>query len=316
MAFEVAISSYGEYDVIILKDLSTNTFAEIYNFGALLNSFTSEHNGNAINVIDGFASPAEAADTVTVSFKSAKLSPFACRVKNSKYTFAGNTYLLSKFALRGTAIHGLIYNAAFEVSEYSHDEERASVQLSYSYTNQMEGYPFKFKCMVEYTLTTGNTLTIKTTISNIDDQLMPVVDGWHPYFTLGGSINNYQVEFQSKEMLEFDEDLTPTGKLIQFEEFGSLKNFGTTELDNCFTLNFAERQPMCVIKNPQKGVQIEFHPEESYPYLQIYTPDHRKSIAIENLSGAPDAFNNGMGLKVLEPGKSATFTTKFITRSI
>ncbi|MDQ6813387.1 MAG: aldose 1-epimerase, partial [Bacteroidota bacterium] len=175
---------------------------------------------------------------------------------------------------------------------------------------------FKFKCMVEYTLTTGNTLTIKTTISNIDDQLMPVVDGWHPYFTLGGSINNYQVEFQSKEMLEFDEDLTPTGKLIQFEEFGSLKNFGTTELDNCFTLNFAERQPMCVIKNPQKGVQIEFHPEESYPYLQIYTPDHRKSIAIENLSGAPDAFNNGMGLKVLEPGKSATFTTKFITRSI
>ena len=67
---------------------------------------------------------------------------------------------------------------------------------------------------------------------------------------------------------------------------------------------------------PEKKVQIEFHPEESYPYLQIYTPEHRKSIAIENLSGAPDAFNNGMGLKVLQPGELATFTTKYITRTL
>ena len=83
--------------------------------------------------------------------------------------------------------------------------------------------------------------------------------------------------------------------------------------DNCFTLNFAECQPMCVIRNPRKKVQIEIHPERSYPYLQIYTPDHRKSIAIENLSGAPDAFNNGMGLKVLAPGETANFTTNLLS---
>jgi aldose 1-epimerase len=65
-----------------------------------------------------------------------------------------------------------------------------------------------------------------------------------------------------------------------------------------------------------KKVQIEFHPERSYPYLQIYTPDHRKSIAIENLSAAPDAFNNGMGLKVLSPNEAVTFTTKFVIKSL
>lgn len=316
MAFEVIISSYGHHSVIILKDLTTNTFAEIYNFGALLNNFTSEHHGNAINIIDGFSSPAEAEEKVTVFFKSAKLSPFACRVKNSRYKFGENDYLLSKFALRGTAIHGLIYNAMFEIAEHFDDEEKASVKLSYVYDNEMEGYPFKYKADVDYTLNKGNSLTVKTNVTNLGDKLMPVVDGWHPYFTLGDRLNDYQVEFQSKEMLEFNEDLVPTGKVIPFEEFGSIKNFGTTELDNCFTLNFSECQPLCVVRHPGKKVQIEFHPEESYPYLQIYTPEHRKSIAIENLSGAPDAFNNGMGLKVLQPGELATFTTKFITRSL
>ena len=316
MAFEVIVSSYGQHSVIILKDLTTNTFAEIYSFGALLNNFTSEHHGHAINIIDGFSSPAEAADKVTVFFKSAKLAPFACRVKNSKYNFGGNSYLLSKFALRGTAIHGLVYNAGFEIVEHFDDDEKAMVKLSYLYDNDMEGYPFRFKIEVEYTLTRENTLAIKTTITNTDEQLMPVVDGWHPYFTLGDSINDYQVEFQSKEMLEFNEDLIPTGKLIPFEEYGPIKHFGAAELDNCFTLNFAECQPMCVIRHPKKKVQIEFHPDQTYPYLQIYTPEHRKSIAVENLSGAPDAFNNGMGLKVLEPENSATFTTKYITRSL
>lgn len=316
MAFEVTVSSFGKHSVIILKDVTTNTFAEIYSFGALLNNFTSEHHGKVINIIDGFSSLAEATEKVTVFFKSAKLSPFACRVKNSKYKFGQNEYMLSKFALRGTAIHGLIYNAPFEITEQVQNGEKASVKLSFLYENEMEGYPFKFKTEVEFTLTEGNALTIKTTATNADSQLLPMVDGWHPYFTLGDSINDYQVEFQSKEMLEFDEELVPTGKLIPYQEFGSIKNFGPHELDNCFTLNFAECQPMCVIRHPQKKVQIEFHPEESYPYLQVYTPEHRRSIAVENLSGAPDAFNNGIGLKVLQPGESATFTTKFITRSL
>jgi aldose 1-epimerase len=68
---------------------------------------------------------------------------------------------------------------------------------------------------------------------------------------------------------------------------------------------------MCVLRNPAKNIEIEIHPEKSYPYLQIYIPPHRKNIAIENLSGAPDAFNNGMGVITLEPGESAIFKTSY-----
>lgn len=316
MAFEVTLSSFGKYTVIILKDLSSNTFAEVYSFGALLNNFTSTHHGAALNVIDGFSSLAEATEKIAPFFKSAKLSPYPCRIKNAKYTFGERSYVLTKYSSHGNAIHGLLYDALFTVTESFADEESAFVRLSYVYDNDREGYPFSYRCEVEYTLTKGNTLSISTTVTNIDQKLLPIADGWHPYFTLHDPIDKYHVEFQSKEMLEFDEHLVPTGKLIPYEEFGSISPFGTTSLDSCFTLNFAECQPLCVIRNPERKVQIEFHPSPSYPYLQIYTPEHRKSIAIENLSAAPDAFNNGIGLQVLEPSQSANFSTKFIVKSL
>ncbi|MDB5248959.1 MAG: aldose 1-epimerase [Segetibacter sp.] len=316
MAFETIISSFGNRSVITLKDLSTNTFAEIYSYGALLNQFSGRHGGGMLNVVDGFSGLQEATEKLTTFFKSAKLSPYACRVNNSKYNFGEGNYSLTKFSLRGTAIHGLLYDADFSIKQHSHDENGARVKLEFTYDKASEGYPFSYKCEVEYTLTEGNALSVSTTVSNVDEKLLPVVDGWHPYFTLGDSIDDYQMEFQSKEMLEFDENLIPTGNVLPYQEFGSLKPFGPTLLDNCFTLNFAECQPMCVVRNPKRKVQLEIYPEKSYPYLQIYTPDHRKSIAIENLSAAPDAFNNGLGLKVLEPGEAATFTTKFIIRSL
>jgi aldose 1-epimerase len=82
-------------------------------------------------------------------------------------------------------------------------------------------------------------------------------------------------------------------------------------LDNCFTLDTQECQPLCVLRNAAKKIEVQLFPDESYQYLQIYTPPHRKSIAIENLSGAPDGFNNMMGVITLEPGQSSLFKTSY-----
>lgn len=313
MSFKTTISGANEKAVITLTDVTNNTFAEIFVFGALLNKFCVANNNETVNVIDGFSDAENAINEMTRFFKSAKLSPYACRVKNVAYKFGENTYQLSRFFSGTNAIHGLLYDATFTIKEQNSNDDSASVVLEFGYDNNAEGFPFWYKCEVEYKLEAKNSLAVTTTVTNLSDKLMPVVDGWHPYFTLGGNINNYQVEFQSKEMLEF-EDLIPTGKLVPYQEFGSLKQLGTTEFDNCFTLNFAECQPMCVIRNPPNKIQVEIIPSASYPYLQIYTPDHRKSIAVENLSAAPDAFNNGIGLKVLAANESADFTTNFTIR--
>jgi aldose 1-epimerase len=77
-------------------------------------------------------------------------------------------------------------------------------------------------------------------------------------------------------------------------------------LDNGFLLR-DNNSPLCVLKNER--ISVEFISAKNYPYLQLYIPGSRDSIAIENLSAAPDAFNNGMGLTILEPGEKVDFET-------
>lgn len=312
-----AITENG-MDKIVLRDDSSGTFVEIVpSCGAILHSFTVIHNDAPLNVIEHYDSKDDFAGNVTSKgFKSCKLSPFACRIKNAVYHFGEKEYTIEKFLLNNSALHGLLYDADFEVLEQFADDLSAGVTLKYAYAGTDKGYPFLYDCIVAYHLKKDNQLTIVTEIINRDEGLIPIQDGWHPYFTLGGKIDELQLEFQSKEMVVFDEALVPTGGLLPYQEFGSLKKIGNTRLDNCFTLNFAECQPLCVLRDASKNIQVEIRPDKHYPYLQIYTPPHRNSIAIENLSAAPDAFNNGMGLITLQPGENIIFTTTYKITSL
>ena len=316
MDFKVHIDDSGPHPVITLSEKEQKAQVEIYTFGALLNKFCKEHQDEVLNVIDGFESVQDAKEHITSAFKSAKLSPFVCRIKNAKYHFGEADHKLTKHVVNDSALHGLVFDQVFSIIDTVTTDEYAKVILQYVYDNKQEGFPFLYRCEVEYCLKKDHALCIKTTITNIDDQLVPIADGWHPYFTLGDPIDVCQLEFQSKEKIEFNEALIPTGAVTPYQEFGSLKDVGTTWLDNCFTVNFAECQPMAVFRNPLKKIQVEIHPSEQYPYLQIFTPPHRNSIAIENISAAPDALNNFTGLQVLEPQERISFSTKFVIKSL
>jgi aldose 1-epimerase len=311
--FEVKFVKDTDFDTIILSDVNTNTSLQIIpSCGAILHAFTVINNGKPLNVIDSYTNIEDFKNNVSAKgFKSCKLSPFACRINNATYQFAEKKYTVEKFLLNKSALHGLLYDAVFTVTKTWADENAAGVLLQHQYDGSDKGYPFKYTCAITYELKKDNTLSIVTTITNNDEGLIPMQDGWHPYFGFGGSINDLQLEFQSKEMLEFDAALIPTQKLLPYQEYGALKKIGAAEFDNCFTVNFAECQPLCVLRDTEKKIQVEIHPDKTYPYLQIYTPPHRKSIAIENLSAAPDAFNNGMGLQVLSPGATANFITTY-----
>jgi aldose 1-epimerase len=316
MPFEIKKYGDGAETVVQLKDDTGNCTVEIFCFGAILNKFTVLHEGKELNVIDGFENVHEAHETMAPAFKSAKLSPFVCRINEAKYKIDEKTYELSKYSMGKNAIHGLVYDAAFTIVETSADDTGASVKLSYQYDNPSQGYPFKFTCEVLYELSAGNSLSITTTIKNTDEKEIPVADGWHPYFTLGDTINNYEFQLKSSEMLEFDSELIPTGKLVPYKEFETLKTFGPTWFDNCFTVDFNAGEPLCILRNPKRKIEVQIYPSVSYPYIQFYTPDHRQSIAIENLSAAPDAFNNRMGLQILQPFSSASFNTKFVIKQL
>lgn len=303
---------------ILLKDLSSGTYASIIpGCGAILTSFNILQDGQYLNVIDGFTSPEDFEKNVTAGgFKSCKLSPFACRIKDSVYTFNGARYVADKFLLGRNALHGLIYDAPFSILEQGADENSATLVLQYTYQAEEKGYPFKYDCTVRYQLKKNNELLISTSIQNRDVVNIPVQDGWHPYFTLGKPIDELELTLRSSEQVGFDPEIIPTGEMIPFRDFYEGKKLGGRSFDDCFLLDPAAIQPLCSLKDTDNGVLIEIKPDEHYPYLQLYTPPHRKSIAIENLSAPPDTFNNGINLIVLAPGESANFATSFVITSL
>ncbi len=313
MTFTIESKIENGFNKIILKDNNAQTSVEVIpSCGAILHAFTVLHNDRFINVIEQYTSAEDFAKNVEAKgFKSCKLSPFACRLKNATYHFSEKEYRVDKFLMGESAIHGLLYNSVFTIKEQEVNDEKASVTMAFEYKGTEAGYPFYYDCNVTYTLGKENTLNISTEIINRDKGLIPMQDGWHPYFTFGGKINELQLEFQSKEKIIFDDTLVPTGEKEPYQQFGSIQKIGDTFLDNCFSLNFAECQPLCVLRDPVQQLQLEIYPDKSYPFLQIYTPPHRNSIAIENLSAVPDAFNNGIGLITLAPQTKALFTTSY-----
>ena len=313
------ISAIGEdFEKIILLDKASATRVEIVPAcGAILHGFYVMHAGERLNIIDHYDNKADfAANVTSKGFKSCKLSPFACRIKDAHYHFGEKEYTIKKYLSGSNALHGLLYDAPFTITRQYTEEKGAGVSMEYQYRGEDAGYPFHYDCLVNYELHKDNKLTVTTEISNMDMGLIPVQDGWHPYFTFGSKIDELQLEFQAKEKIVFDEQLIPTGELLPYHAFDSLEKIGAAEFDNCFSMNFAECQPLCVLRDPAKKIQLEIYPGNQYPYLQIYTPPHRNSIAIENLSAPPDAFNNTMGLHILQPTEKINFTVTYKITSL
>ena len=132
MAFIVSINKDEVFPVITLKDDEADSSVEVYCFGALLNCFKIK---DADNVIDAFTSPQDAMANITNAFKSAKLSPFVCRIENGEYVFNSKAYKIDKFYLGNEAIHGLLYDAYFSISKTGADNNHAFVTLEYKYSN-------------------------------------------------------------------------------------------------------------------------------------------------------------------------------------
>ena len=183
MTFGIESKFENGFNKIILRDYATQTSAEIIPAcGAILNAFTILNKGQYINVIEQYTSKADFTAHVEQGFKSCKLSPFACRVKNATYHFNNEKYTLTKFTLNGNALHGLLYDAEFTLLHQKVTGSSASVVLLHQYRAIEKGYPFNYDCIITYKLESENALHINTEIINQDIRPIPVQDGWPPLF--------------------------------------------------------------------------------------------------------------------------------------
>jgi aldose 1-epimerase len=313
MSFSISNSKENDLDLVNITDEGTGTVVSLLPaYGAIVHSFRIRlRDGSLFDVMDSYSGIRDLKAGIDRWYKGAKLSPWPCRIPDGLYTFSGREYRLEHLFSDGTAIHGLLYDKPFSVSETAGGDNEGSVLLDYNYNKEDGGYPFHYSCQVRYTLRAGGELEVVTTVTNLDNTAVPMADGWHPYFKLGGKIDDWQLQFHSEAIVDFDDRLVPTGQLTSYDTFGMPRKVGDTSFDNCFVLKPGLVSAVCELFNPDNGLRVSFYPDTRYPYLQIYTPLHRSSIAVENLSSAPNSFNNKMGLLILETGHSQIFTVKY-----
>src|SRR6185312_2574829 len=232
MSFLIQRLQENGLDLIAMEDSEHGTRVTLLPaFGAILHAFMVRGNdGKLINVIDNYAGPAELKKGLGFSFKGPKLSPFPCRIRDGRYHFEGREYRFTHLFGDGSAIHGLLYDRPFSVLEEATGDHSATVALGYTYRREDPGYPFEYDCQVKYILHPDAVLEVVTAVTNLDQTVIPIADGWHPYFRLGGKVDDWQLQFHAAAKLEFDAQLIPTGRLLQYDEFETPRRIGDTSL--------------------------------------------------------------------------------------
>ncbi len=312
MGFKSETSNQAGLNVVTLKNTDNNTQIQILpDYGALWHGWVVKKNEDEINLIDHYEDIDDIKKNLKGPHKSANLSPFPCRLLDGKYTFKGKEYEFLKKDADGNAIHGLLVDKPFQKVDTKEGDDGISASFIYEYRHEDSGYPFDYNCEVTYTLHEDNSMTLATRVKNMGDEELPIVDGWHPYFKTGSKVNNCKLQFHAHQMLEFDDKLIPTGKYLPYTKFLKARELGREEIDNSFILDENAAQPVCTLQDVENNISIYICPTENYPILQIYTPPHRESIAIETLSGAPDAFNNELGLTLLGAGEEKEFSVTY-----
>jgi aldose 1-epimerase len=304
MSFEIALIPMANFKQVAISNTANGSRISLCTKGGLLNEWIV---GNNISIINGNDFSKGWGNFEMNGFKSGKMSPFSCRLANGQYDYLGNRYTIEKFYLGAHALHGIQYDALYHIESTHITDEKAVVLFVYHYQGTDKGYPFPYTISLEWTYSTDNTLIVKTSITNQHHLPIPIMDGWHPYFSLGNKVNEYTVQFKNKGKIEYDQQLLPTGKINTDNTYDHGKMLGNTHLDDCWLID--ETAPCCTIQKENEKIIIQ--PLSNYPYLQLYTPDDRMSIAIENLSAAPNCLNNKMGLHHVKPHESWELITSY-----
>ena len=273
--------------------LSDNVSCKICpNLGASI----QELSFNNIDVIDGIDFTEDGIETYKEAYQSALLFPFVGRIPHGKYTYKNNSYTLEiNEENRSNALHGLIFNKLFTLDICDTSSSEVKVHLSYISDGMLKGFPFKFNFQITY-LISHKGLKVDFNITNQDILSFPFGCGWHPYFK-GDDLNSCSLSFSSKEKLLCNNELIPIG-IIPNKELSTFI-INNKSFDDTFILLKNETN----FRTNNYQLHMAFN-ENQKSFLQIYTPLQRKSIAIEPLTCAPNAFNTGEGLLELKPNEN------------
>lgn len=298
--FKYQLVPFGKYEKHIFQHSSGKAlFSIVPGCGACMTDLVLQ--GKPI--LDGCKTPVEA--SVNNWGKSSMLFPFPNRLREGRYEWGGE---ILEFPVNdpatGTALHGLGMDKPIELIGYELGENDATAVCQFQSKGEFPYYPFPFTFTAVFKIEYPGQLTMTLAFRNDGDRALPAGLGWHPYFHLGcEQIKDIELRLPACQLVGIDAAMIPTGKRYAYDDFAVLSKIGTTVLDNCFALNAEAGFAETLIRS--ESHQLRFWQETGpgkYNFIQVFTPAHRGSIAIEPMTCNIDAFNNREGLAVIEPG--------------
>ncbi|HEV7206092.1 MAG TPA: aldose 1-epimerase family protein [Jatrophihabitans sp.] len=238
----------------------------------------------------------------------ATLVPWPNRIRGGRYTFEGKGQQLALTEpAAGNAIHGLGRWARWSLVQ--HLGERVTLGLDVVPQN---GYPFPVRVETTYAVDATHGLMVTIGARNLGSRRAPFGAGSHPYLsTRGHAIDDVTLTVPARETLVVDDKQVPIGSrtLTGKDDFRRGRRLHATRLDHGFTgLDTPGGRGVAEIRTKSGGAQLWF--DETFGFLQVFTVDAltegQPGIAVEPMTCAPDAFNSGAGLIVLEPGGAWT----------
>ncbi len=253
---------------------------------------------------------------VTCHFGKGELAPKCCgttlvpwpnRIRAGHYTFDGVERQLGLTEpAAGNAIHGL--GRWTRWVRVRHDKHRVTLRLDVVPQN---GYPFLVRVETTYELHPVRGLSVTVTAHNRGTAAAPFGAGAHPYLsTRGHRLDEVTVRVPARERLILDAAQIPTGVGSVVKTPYDLRRgrrLRQLRLDDGFTgLTVNDGRGHAEVRTPSGGARLSF--DEAFRYLQVFTHEDltpgQHGVAIEPMTCAPDAFNSGAGLIVLEPGQA------------
>ncbi|MFV5684269.1 aldose 1-epimerase family protein [Flavobacterium sp. GB2R13] len=249
-----------------------NTFltATINNFGAELCSL--KNNFNKEYIWEG--------DLDFWGKHSPILFPIVGTLKNNSFDYDHKKYHLSR--------HGFAREMEFELIEKKENSATFSIQSS---EETLKVYPFEFELQIIYTLEKNN-LSIAYKVINKGNSQIPFSIGAHPAFALPGNFDNYYIQFEKEEPLQYyllENDLisNETKKLETHE--GQIPLTYQLFENDALIFKTLESKSLTILENKKPFLKVNF---EDFPSLGIWTKMNASFLCIEPWFGYSDTDEN------------------------
>jgi len=242
------------------------------------------------------------------------LAPWPNRLADGRYELDGQTWQLPlSEPEQRNAIHGLVRWSSWDLL----DATASRIRVGHVLWPQA-GYPFTLALEVDYELSAAG-LRVTMRARNAGSRAAPFGAGMHPYVRADlGGIDGSALRLPAERWLETSGRRIPTGRALGVAgtdyDFREPRRLGATAMDVALTglVRDADGLARTELRSADGGRLVTVWVDRHFEYLMLFTGDtlaegeRRRSLGVEPMTCAPDAFRNGLGLILLQPGQAVS----------